>query len=176
MWGEVQVPGPADLGLAEATAPTACSAEDAAAAIGLVEEWSGEAVATMRTRAEGVALYTLSLSPRRRERGGGSEAGEAESTRRHDQLLLLLLLGDEVEGLGWSGGRLSVRGVYAPRRSGSRFYGGGDGHIRWRAHAASSAAHSGAREPGAGAEVRASVPSTTGRPPPAPLFWMDLIR
>jgi len=45
----------------------------------------------------GVALYTPSLSPRRRERGGGSEAGEAESTRRRDQLLLL---GDEVEGLG----------------------------------------------------------------------------
>jgi hypothetical protein len=41
--GGVQVPGATNLGLAEATAPTACGAEDAAAAIGLVEEqrWAG---------------------------------------------------------------------------------------------------------------------------------------
>jgi hypothetical protein len=42
--GGVQVPGAMDLGLAVATAPTACRAEDAAAAIGLVEEkrWAGQ--------------------------------------------------------------------------------------------------------------------------------------
>jgi hypothetical protein len=42
--GGVQVPGATDLGLAEATAPTACRAEDTTAAIGLVEErrWAGQ--------------------------------------------------------------------------------------------------------------------------------------
>jgi hypothetical protein len=39
--GEVLVPGATDLGLAEATAPMACRAEDTTAAIGLVEEQRG---------------------------------------------------------------------------------------------------------------------------------------
>ena len=87
--GGGSIPGAADLGLAEATAPTACSAEDAAAAIGLSRrgvERGGEAVAmaTMRTRAEGgSALYALAVASakgaRRRKRGGGG--GEHEATR-----------------------------------------------------------------------------------------------
>jgi hypothetical protein len=42
--GEVQVPGATDLGMADATTPMTCRAEDAAAAIGLVEErrWVGQ--------------------------------------------------------------------------------------------------------------------------------------
>jgi hypothetical protein len=84
MWGEVQIPGAADLGLAEATAPTACSAEDAAAAIGLVEEWSGGGGGDdADARGGGSALYARAVASakgaRRRKRGGGG--GEHEATR-----------------------------------------------------------------------------------------------
>lgn len=169
---KVHVPGAADLGLAEATAPTACSAEDAEDAIGLVEERSG-----VERRGGGDARGGERFIRPRCRLGEGSAGEEARRGRRRAR-------GDATSccscssfsATRWPGGALG--GVEGGRPCAGSMHRGGVGP----ACTARAAETSGEGSTAACVDrvqvwgLRASVPSTVDSLRPPLLFWMDLIR